>query len=109
LFILLFVAGCVGLTVFAKKLHRRFAFPRILRKTLASGGEKPRKIEPAVKAAVAQHDTTYASTVRRMAGAAIDFAIFLFVAVLLLLFIPSGGLMYVLSKGSETVTGSYPE
>ena len=110
LFILLFLAGCVGLTVFAKRLHRRFAFARILRTTLASGGGKPRKIDLAVKEAVAQHDITYASTVRRMAGAAIDFAIVYLVAVLLFVpFVPSVSIMYVLTKGSETVTGSYPE
>jgi hypothetical protein len=106
---IVFLAACVGLTYSAKTLHRKLAFPGALKSIAARAERKATEVTAAPRQAAADAALPYAPTVRRMAGTAIDFAIFLLVVAVLYRFVPTsyGDLVYVLTKGPETVSGVY--
>jgi uncharacterized RDD family membrane protein YckC/energy-coupling factor transporter ATP-binding protein EcfA2 len=82
--LLLFLGGCVGLNLYARRLHRRLAFPRILRAVVSSGGRSAIEVKagrPEPQDAVDVHHTVYAPTYRRVAGFVIDFFVFFFLLV----------------------------
>lgn len=75
-----FVLAYLVLAWAGKRVHRRLAFPGILQGFVATGGRNPNDASAKgaeQRDAVVVHHTTYASTVRRVAGYWIDMALYL--------------------------------
>jgi uncharacterized RDD family membrane protein YckC len=79
-----FALAYFALVEYGRRIHRRLALPRILHAFLEAGGRRPSAAHAetgAPRDAVDVHQTTYASTARRVAGYAIDLVLYVLVLI----------------------------
>lgn len=95
----LFVLAYLASTRICRRLHRSMRFPAILQSIVSSGGHSPFKVRATAEPqdALVVHQTTYASTVRRVAAYLVDWACFFPLAVFFVLFVTS----FVFSNESD--------